>query len=167
VMSSAIINLNATTMKNRNVWLLVIGSLMLIPLTAVLFSFAPAPGGDSFTILLNDKVLVEQLVPRDKSIKTISLTDADGNDELKVNYSHCGKIGTARKIVFKDQSKPLKEFKYSDVKGNGLPTMSIKVKDIVALQKTGKVSLVYISDEMPEGKTLATLSLNDAKASLK
>jgi hypothetical protein len=154
-------------MKNRNAWLLVIGSLMLIPLTAILFSFTPAPGGDSFTILLNDRVLVQQYVHADKSIKTISLTDANANDELKVNYSHCGKIGTARRIVFKDQTKPLKEFKYADVKGNSLPTMICRVKDIIALQKNGKVNLVYISDEMPGGKTLATLSLNDAKASLK
>jgi hypothetical protein len=154
-------------MKNRNAWLLVIGSLMLIPLAAILFSFAPAPGGDSFTILLNDKVLVQQYVHSDKGIKTISLTDANANDELKVNYSHCGKIGTSRKIVFKDQTKPLKEIRFADVSGNTPPTMGCKVKDIIALQKNGKVSLVYISDEMPEGKTLATLSVNDAKASLR
>jgi hypothetical protein len=154
-------------MKKRNAWLLVIGSLMLIPLTAILFSFAPAPGGDSFTILLNDKLLVQQYVHADKSVKTISLTDANANDELKVNYSHCGKIGTSRRIVFKDQTRPLKEIKFSDVAGNAAPTMTCRVKDIIALQKNGKVNLVYISDEMPEGKTLATLSVNDAKASLK
>ena len=155
-------------MKQRNAWLLVIGSLMLIPLSAILFAFAPAPGGDSFTIYLNDKLIVQQYVHADKSVKTISLYSVNANDELKVNYSHCGKIGTGRRIVFKDQSKQLKEVWFKDVSGDALPTMTYKVKDILALQKTGKVSLVYISSEIPEGKTLATLSLNgDERASLK
>ena len=155
-------------MKQRNAWLLVIGSLMLIPLSAILFAFSPAPGGDSFTIYLNDKLLVQQYVHADKSVKTISLYSVNANDELKVNYSHCGKIGTSRRIVFKDQTKPLKEVRFSNVTGDALPTMSCKVKDIIALQKTGKINLVYISDELPEGKTLATLSINgDERASLK
>jgi hypothetical protein len=155
-------------MKQRNAWLLVIGSLMLIPLSAILFSFAPAPGGDSFTIYLNDKLLVQQYVHADKSVKTISLYSVNANDELKVNYSHCGKIGTGRRIVFKDQSKQLKEVWFRDVTGDALPTMTYKVKDILALQKTGKINLVYISSEIPEGKILATLSLNgDERASLK
>jgi hypothetical protein len=154
-------------MKKSNKWLLALGTLMLIPLCAVLFSFTTYPGGDSFTVFINDKMVIQQYVHMDKSVKTFSLNDASSNDVVKVNYSHCGKIGTARRIVLRDAQKSLKELSYNNVRGDELPTMSVRVGDIVALKKSS-INLVYYSNEIPEGKILANIAVgNDVKASLK
>ena len=61
----------------------------------MLSSFDSAPGGDSFTIYLNDKLLVQQFVHLKEKTKTISVQQASANDVIRVHYSHCGKMGIA------------------------------------------------------------------------
>lgn len=147
------------------------GSLMLIALSAVLFSFSPRPGGDSFSISVNKKLLFQQFVHADKSIKAVSLTEAMGNDVLSVRYSHCGVNGKDRSITIKDVSdKVLKQWHFADIAEKSEGEMNCKVKEILAISKTnkGKLSLVYSSRELPEGRTLAAIETPDeVKASLK
>lgn len=147
------------------------GSLMLIALSAVLFSFSPRPGGDSFSISVNKKLLFQQFVHADKSIKAVSLTEAMGNDVLSVRYSHCGVNGKDRSITIKDASdKVLKQWHFADIAEKSQGDMNCKVKEILAIGKTnkGKLSLVYSSRELPEGRTLAAIETPDeVKASLK
>ncbi|MFZ6013517.1 MAG: hypothetical protein ACOYXT_24460 [Bacteroidota bacterium] len=148
---------------------LLIRSAMLVVLCSVMFSFNETPGGDSFTIYLNDKLLIQQYVHADKSVKSFSLAESNATDLLKVNYSHCGRIGTARNIVLKDsQNKSIKQWHFVDAVETAAPTMSLKVKEVLAAQKSSKESklnLVYASKEMPEGRTLATIIMtSDTKA---
>ena len=154
---------------------LAIRSLALVALCATLFSFSEEKiGGESFTVYLNDKLLVKQYVHADKTIHSFSLAESAVTDVLNVNYSHCGKIGTARSITIKDpQSKSLKQWAFPDAGAeNAGPTMAIKVKEVLALQKNSKegkqLHLIYTSRELPEGRILAAITLtNDTKASLK
>ena len=98
----------------------------------------------------------------DASVNTISLLEDSGDDVLKMYYSHCGKIGTSRKIsVTGEDKKELASWTYTDSKGAAHEAMTCKVKDIVGLQKKiakGTISIVYYSTEVPKGITLAKIA---------
>ena len=128
---------------------------LLMAFSIALFSFKTGRGGDSFTIYLNNKLVLQQYVYADKSVKTISLSGANPNDELRVSYSHCGTVGKKRVLTIKDkQNKILKQFSFAD----GNDSMTCKVKDIPGLTKeSAELSLVYSSAEMPGGHVLASL----------
>ena len=158
-------------MITRNKVALLIRSVMLVALGSSLFSFSEKVGGDSFTIYLNDKLLVKQYVHADKSVQSFSIAESAVTDMLNINYSHCGKIGTGRSIALKDsRDKSLKQWHFPDAVENAGPTMAVKVRDVLAVQrstKESKLNLVYSSREMPAGKILATITAgNDTKASL-
>lgn len=145
-------------------------SVILAVLSLMLFSFSNKIGGESFTIYLNDQLMIEQFVTRDATVKTLSLSENAGNDKLKVNYNHCGKIGKGRSITIKDaQNTELKTWQFPDV-AEGKALMACHVKDILALQKnnkTGGLKLFYTSKEIPDGKLLAAITVSDnAKAGL-
>ncbi len=141
-------------MKKINRKLIIISSL-LIAASFTLFSFTIRWGGDSFTIHLNDKLLIKQFVYGDKNIKSIELKQNNAEDELRISYSHCGVVGKSKTITVKDQhDKVLKSWTFSD----GQASMTCKVKDILGLEK-GDVSLrlFYSSKEMPGGLVLASI----------
>jgi hypothetical protein len=143
--------------ENRFVRTCMIASVCFSSL--VMMSSTSAPGGDSFNIYLNDKLLVEQFVLRKEAPKIISFASASGNDVIKVYYSHCGKVGTARTLLIKDaQGKTLKSWSFENSQDNEKNNMSIKVSEVLRVQtSTGsdKLKLVYLSQELPEGLLLA------------
>jgi hypothetical protein len=151
---------------------LAIRSLMLVALSTVLFSFSEKIGGDSFSVYLNDKLLLQQYVSRDVTVKSVSLNETATGDVLKIYYSECGKIGRERNISLKDgKDNVLKSWHFPDAaEGASNPPMICKVKDIMTLQKSNGnsiVKLVYSSRELPEGRILAAIPSGDTKASLK
>lgn len=131
----------------------------------ILFSFSPKPGGDLVTIYLNDQLLVKQALHIDPVIKKISLEGADADATLRVFYSHCGQIGTSRRIaVTGADNKLLTTWKYADTKDSH-EAMTCSVKSITALEKQagkGLLNLVYYADELPEGKVIVQLSTSNA-----
>jgi hypothetical protein len=146
-------------------------SLMLVAFCAALFSFSAKKGGDSFTIHMHNKLLLQQFVLREEGVKTLTLNESAGNETLSIVYSHCGKVGSDRSISARDlHDKVLKEWHFIDVKEGFASPMTCKVKDILTLQKSAfsnKVNLVYSSKELPQGRTLATITSGETKASLK
>jgi hypothetical protein len=140
--------------------------ILLCALSAVLFSFTLRPGGDHYQVYLDDKMVLEQFVHMQKSMPTVTL-DADSEQALvSITYSHCGKVGTARNIIIKDhQNKILKEWHFVDV-ASGKAPMTFNVKDLVALKQKGSnnLNLVYSSNEIPEGRQLATVVLSQHTA---
>lgn len=146
---------------------LAIRSLVLVALCAALFSFSDKIGTDSFTIYLNDKLMIKQYVTQEASVKSFSLNVNHGDDVLKIHYDHCGKIGSGRSISIQDdQKKVLKTWNFP---GSDSPVMTFKVKDVPALPNTGaqKFYLVYSSKEIPRGKLLASVMVSHGnKASL-
>lgn len=143
-----------------------------VVVSIMLSAFDSAPGGDSFTIYLNDKLLVQQYVHNKEKTKTISLQRASANDVIKVHYSHCGKMGMARNLYIKDQqNKTLKAWKFEDSSDGDKGSMKVQATEVVKLQKTVGIktlSLVYSSEQLPEGFVLAHISTNgDVEASIK
>lgn len=62
----------------------VIRSLMLVALSATLFSFYRPTGAESYKVFLNDKLLFEQYVTKDAAIQTVSIGASKDTDRLSV-----------------------------------------------------------------------------------
>lgn len=146
---------------------LAIRSLVVIVLSAFLCSFSEKPGVESFTIYLNDKVLLQEYLTDDRIVKTISLTAGNSDDALRIHYNHCGKTGIERTVsILDDDKKVLKTWRFSD---HTPPLMKIDMKEVFAVtKKTQGLKLVYTSKELSKGAVLAAINVeNDTKASLK
>jgi hypothetical protein len=147
---------------------------LLTMLSAALFftmlSFSPKPGGDSFTIHLNDKLLFETYVYKKETTKTISLTTASDADVLKIHYSHCGKMGIGRKLALVDsRNREIKTWKFEDSSDGHKGAMTITVGEINRAQKNAtdkSLSLVYSAQQLEEGITLTNLTSRETRASL-
>jgi len=130
---------------------------LLVALSVTLFSFKPGWGGDSFTIHLNNKLVLQQYLysDRDKTVKSLILQASNYNDELRVSFSHCGQVGKSRTITIKNgQNKTLKQWRFTDNNAS----MTCKVKDILSLEKGNtSLQLFYSSAEMPKGQVLASI----------
>jgi hypothetical protein len=145
--------------------LLAIRSLVVLVLSAALFSFAEKPGGDSFSIYLNNKLLLEQHLWNERGVKEVSLASSEVSDVLKIQYSHCGKTGTARSIaVLNVENKTMKTWRFADNE----PGMELKAGEVLKMLKGSGLHLVYTSTEIPEGKTLVNIAADDSsRASLR
>lgn len=137
-------------------------ALFAVTLVSVtLFSFSLKPGGDHFEVYLNKKLVFQQVVSQPGSLKSLALDQRNVNDQVDVFYSHCGKIGSKRTITVKDGKEVLKQWRFPDAAGNKF--MSVGAKDILAFQTKNtdrKVNLYYSSEELPEGRLLASIVLN-------
>ena len=139
-------------------------SLVLMAIFAALSSFSSPMGGDVFEIYLDHKMVVQQFVYKKDPVKTLELDKSLADQQLDVFYSHCGQAGKKRTITIKDaQNITLKQLSYPDA--NTVNTkMAFKVKDLLGLQKTNgamHVDLVYSSQEIPDGRVLANLVLEN------
>src|SRR5207342_1309582 len=90
-------------------------------------------GGESYEIYLNSKLICKQV--NGKFLcgeKGLQLTKSNINDKLVITYNHCGRIGTGRTIVAKNEhDQTLKEWKFADD-----ATIAIPVKEILNLEKS-------------------------------
>ncbi len=131
---------------------------LVMVMSATIFSFTSNYGGDVFKIYVNKKLVLEQMVYKNEAVRTIQLNQSSADDEVEIYYSHCGTSGKGRNIVIKDgQNRLLKDWRFADA-GIG---MSIKVKDILALQKNKagtELRLYYSSKEIPAGKLLTSIN---------
>lgn len=128
-------------------------------------------GGDSYSIHLNDKLLLQHYVHSDKEAKSISLSNSDAQDLLSIRYSHCGKIGSDRVVTLRDsRDQVVKTIQYPDVAGETALSMTVKVQDVFAASRSinGKsIRIHYASKELAKGITLTTIDFgNGLKASL-
>lgn len=135
--------------------------LVWIAFCTTLFSFSKI-GGDSYTIHLNEKKLVENYVHSKAATPSISIAQAASNDQLFVYYSECGKIGKERKLSIRDEKDNiLREWQFTNATEEHTP-MIFKAKEIQALKKNGnnKLKLFYASREV-KGQLLATIEVTD------
>src|SRR5688572_8167339 len=89
-----------------------------LALCTTLCSFSTKLGGDSYSIHLKDKLIMQQHVTRDMHAASFSLDPSAYHEELSIRYSHCGQIGNDRTLTIRDeQQKILKEWKYSNTEG--------------------------------------------------
>ena len=135
--------------------------LIWIALCGILFSFSKI-GGDSYTIHLNEKQILERYVHSNAATPSFSLGQSSPNDQISVYYNECGRIGKERRLSIRDEKDViLKEWQFANVTGEHTP-MTCKVKDITSLRKNGnsKLRLYYASREA-KGMLLATIEVSD------
>lgn len=136
-------------------------AFLLLAFGLSLASFSDRKGGDSFAIFLNDKLVLEQFMYKDRTVKSLVLTDANYNDKLSIRFSHCGKSGTERSISLIDpQDRVVKKWTFAN-SSNPNSAMSCSVKEIMDLQKTKgnfALRLFYASEEMPKGHVLLSVA---------
>lgn len=136
--------------------------LGLALVSAAMFSFSRI-GGDSYTIHLNEKQLVQYYVHSKTAAPSFSLAQAAANDQLAVYYNECGQIGKERKLSIRDEKdNVLKEWQFTNVTDDHTP-MTFKAKEILVLKKNGnnKFKLYYTSKRVSGGQFLATIDATD------
>ena len=142
-------------------------SLILTALLFSLFSFTGFAGGDVYEIYLNDKLVCKESYKSLSGSKGLHLDKLNVNDRLVIKYSHCGVTGENRSIVVKDENNNIiKEWKFTDAKNNQ-SAMQIPVKELLALKaKNGSLKLYYSAKQMPEGRMLTAIQLDDKKVAM-
>jgi hypothetical protein len=146
--------------------------MMLVAISATLFSISPKPGiasgnppqaeakgGEGFEISLNSKVLIQRFNTDINTLNSLQLSQASTDDQLIIKYYHCGKVGKNRMVTIKDgQNNVLKEFHYADV-STANSSMSLPVKNILDLKKNNTdLQLYYSSSELPNGRLLTNIN---------
>jgi len=142
-------------------------SFILTALLTGLFSFTGFAGGDVYEIYLNDKLVCKESYKLLSGSKELHLDKLNANDRLVIKYSHCGVTGENRSIVVKDENNNIiKEWKFTDTKTNQ-SAMEIPVKELLALKaKNGSLKLYYSAKQMPEGRMLTAIKLDDKKVAM-
>jgi len=137
----------------------------LITLCLTAFGFTSRFGLDSFTIHLNDRLILKQTVNQPLNLRVLQLDKAKDNDRLHFTYTHCQKkdgAGTGRSITLRDEKgTAIRKWAFVNAKGSDL-RMTIGVKELIKLQKmrpTEELSLHYTSSELPKGEMLSMLRL--------
>ncbi|WP_157962809.1 hypothetical protein [Chitinophaga deserti] len=132
-----------------------------------IFTFASLQAGggrDSFKVYLNNKLIHEQYVGQEMQLDKLQLDESNLQDKLTFHYSHCGKIGTSRKLTVKDAAgKILREWKFTDAEGKQ-SGMAVPVKDLLALRQQN-VSFFYTATELPKGQLMASFRLHSSATS--
>ncbi len=144
----------------------VLSVTMLVTLLSFtpIFPYSPAFGGEGFEILLNGKVVSQQFGKDLNTVKNLQLSTASPGDKLTIRYHHCGRVGKNRIITVKDgEEKLIKEWRFSDAK-TAVSDMSCSVRDFILLKKGSNniFKLYYSSSELPAGRQLASVTLQNA-----
>ena len=142
-------------------------SFILTALLASLVSFTGFAGGDVYEIYLNNKLVCRESYKQLTGSKELHLDKLNANDRLVIKYSHCGVTGQNRSIVVKDENDNIiKEWKFADTKNNQ-SAMQIPVKELLDLNaKNGSIRLFYSAKQMPEGRMLTAIKLDDKKVAM-
>jgi hypothetical protein len=138
----------------------------LVVLSIIMFSFAPEVGGDSYKVYVNDKLVLQERIVTPATAVILPLDPHGINDRVRVYFSHCGKIGTARSLsIYNAENKVLKEWHYPNTDDQAQSGMACLAKDIVSLANKNKsaVYLYYSSEEIPGGIQLATIQTPEGK----
>lgn len=135
----------------------ILKSVMALLLCTALLSFTRI-GGDSYTIHVNGKQIIEHYVFSKNELPKLNFTAATSRDQLTVFYSECGKIGKSRRLSITDEKGDvLKEWSFADSTDEHVP-MACSVNDILNLKKSvSGLKLVYTSREVSKGQVLASV----------
>lgn len=134
-----------------------------------LIAFAHIWGGDIYEIYVDHKLVLHEIVYKPTGIKQIELDQSRPDAVVDINYSHCGMIGKSRTLLIKDASgNVLSKFNYPDASG-AQKYMTCTVRDFMKAQKQNNNSfyLYYSSKELPEGRMLALVVMNNSTASIR
>lgn len=139
--------------------------------TAALLSFClfaiatqARAGADHLKVYLNNKLIHEQYVGQEIKLSSLQLDKANINDQLTFHYSHCGKIGTGRKLSVKDDKGGIiREWKFADASGKQ-SGMVIAVKELLQLKREN-LRFFYTANELPKGQLMAAFHVTEQTTS--
>jgi hypothetical protein len=135
-----------------------IKNLLGLAVCMAMFAFSSV-GGERYSIQLNDRVLVDQLINSKSTVPNISLAHASASDQLSVDFNECGRVGTSRRLTLKNEKDSiLKEWNFKDSEDKN--SMTFSVKDIQALKRNERLKLYYTSENSTH-RLLAILNLTD------
>lgn len=138
--------------------------LLLATTIACLQSFTAKLGGEGFEIYLNNKLILWQSVNKPFTLHSLQLDKANKDDQLVIYYHHCGSTGKDRTIAIKDdKGNTIKEWKFADASGSNNKGMTIRVKELLQLEKKysqTNLNIVYFSQQLPQGRALSAVQLN-------
>lgn len=139
--------------------------IKLFTITALLagaFSFTSYAGGDVYEIYLNDKLICRQTYKILNGSTDLHLSKLNVNDKLVIKYSHCGVQGESRSIVIRDENNSiLKKWEFTNATTNQ-SVMVIPVKELLNLKvKNPSLKLYYSAKQLPQGRMLAAITLNE------
>lgn len=138
-------------------------TVLLVSITAILFSFTQNWGGEGFEIYLNNKVVIQQYGSSINDVKNLRLNQNQSNGQLTIKYHHCGRVGKNRIVAIKnEQNKVVKEWHFAD-EASAVAAMNCNVKEILGLKKGNEQTfrLHYSSTELPKGRLLANIILEN------
>lgn len=131
--------------------------MAMAAICAALFSFS-LPGGDSFEIYVDKKLVLRHYVSVSKEPKIFQLDSRNQDGQVNIYYNHCGQLGKARSITLRDAGgRVLKQWDFPGTE----KFMSFKAREVLNLQKglkNGRVTIYYSSEELPKGRLLATVA---------
>lgn len=135
-----------------------------VVLFIVLSSFVVKRGGDSYTISINGKQVIQYYALSKEPLPSLVISP-NSEDKLSVYFNECGKIGKSRGLsVRDDEGSVLKEWKYANALDEHTP-MTISSSEI---NVRGNVGLYYTSETVVKPRKLVTLiSGNATSARLK
>ena len=129
-------------------------------------------GLDSYSIYLNDKLILKQYVNQPLTLESLGLNQSNINDRLIIHYEQCNapnKLGKSRSITVKDNKGNLiKKWNFKDAQG-GNTGMVIAVRDLLQLEKStplSKLSLFYTA-EGHGGQLLANFHFEKERTAFK
>lgn len=152
----------------------IVKSLSAVIATALcltVFTVTAKAGGEYFSIYLNNKLILQQVVTSQSfSLKDLKLDASNANDQLVVHYFQCGTIGKERSISLKDsKGKVLKEWKFSNATGSNTG-MTIPVKELLQLAKSHPgepICFYYSSQDHPRVQALASFLIDPTTTALR
>jgi hypothetical protein len=143
-------------MKNLKSKALLAG-MATIAFCLLLVSFAPRPGGYSYTLHLNNKLVSERYLTAKFETPAITLSDQDMKSTLGVYFNECGEIGKGRKLSVRTaDQKNLKEWSFNNSTTQHDP-LEVNLKDLSGLLSSGKVAIYYSSERVTKPQVLVHL----------
>jgi hypothetical protein len=95
---------------------------VVLVLSTVLFSFTTHRGGDVVQIYLNGRQVHQTFVHANQSAEMFTLSALGNSDQVAVFYSHCGKPGTGRTLLFRNEkNEVVKTLSYPMYQARRLP----------------------------------------------
>ncbi|WP_346317803.1 hypothetical protein [Chitinophaga sp. YIM B06452] len=139
-------------------------ALLSFCLLAITTQAGSGTGRDHLKVYLNNQLIHEQYVGESVKLSNLRLDKANANDQLTFHYSHCGKIGTGRKLTVKDdKGGTIREWKFADATGKQ-SGMVVAVKELLQL-KQDNLRFFYTATELPQGQLMAAFHVTDKTTS--
>jgi hypothetical protein len=129
----------------------------IVALFLLLAAFAPRPGGYSYTIHLNNKLVSEHYVTSKFETPTITLSEQDMKGTFGVSFNECGQIGQGRKLSLRtSDQKILKEWSFTNSTTQHDP-VEVALKEVSSILVSGKVALYYSSERVTKPQVVVYL----------